>query len=262
MASSPSPRGFPTPSCGGGSSTSRTAQGSAPRCPGAARSPSRGPRVYGRSIWDSTVCEGGSKQEFPWGEVQPRPVSEWDPVNIIVPVETSGGVRSFGPDRWLTSELQDLGGFGMGLALIQRSDDLVYACIAQDEFEGNSSCGALRQTSTYGGIVPGASLDLALRPGGPQERVVFLSGQGGFGSWRAGAPSSAVLVPALGGAPFYVASLDGDPAPRLFERTDGSALALLEPRYLYDLLGLKFLRLTEPEDGPAPLTARPATLAG
>jgi len=59
-----------------------------------------------------------------------------------------------------------------------------------------------------------------------------------------------------------VASLDGDPAPRLFERTDGSALALLEPRYLYDLLGLKFLRLTEPEDGPAPLTALPATLAG
>ena len=245
------------------------------------------PRVYARSVEDTKACDGGAREDGPWGETQPRLAGEQDPLDIVVPVDTALGTRSFAPDRWLTPELQDLGGFAVGLALVQRSDNFVYGCVQN---AGRTSCGALRQTSSFGQVVPGDSLDLALRPGGSQERVVFLSGQGGFGDaerallWEpgartarvlfaprllgesgyliAGATSSAVLVTALGGAPFYLAALDGDPAPRLFERTDGWALALLEPRYLYDAFALKFLRLTEPQDGPAPLTALPATLAG
>ena len=245
------------------------------------------PRVYARSVEDKKACEGGAREDGPWGETQPRLAGEQDPLDIVVPVDTALGTRSFAPDQWLTPELQDLGGFAVGLALVQRSDNFVYGCVQN---AGRTSCGALRQTSSFGQVVPGDSLDLALRPGGPQERVVFLSGQGGFGDaerallWEpgartarvlfaprllgesgyliTGATSSALMVTALGGAPFYLAALDGDPAPRLFERTDGWALALLEPRYLYDAFALKFLRLTEPQDGPAPLTALPATLAG
>ncbi|OGK96538.1 MAG: hypothetical protein A3I14_08970 [Candidatus Rokubacteria bacterium RIFCSPLOWO2_02_FULL_73_56] len=245
------------------------------------------PRVYRRVIEDKSACAGGTKQAGPWAEIRPRLAGEQDPLDLVIPVDTASGTQSFAPDQWLTPELQGLGGFGVGLQFFQTSATLVYACV---ENAGRTSCGALRQTHVSGQIVPGDALDAALRPGGPQERVVLLAGQGGFGDaervllWEpgartarvlfaprllgesgyliAGATSSAVLVTALGGAPFYLAALDGDPAPRLFERTDGWALALLEPRFLYDAFALKFLRLTELPEGPAPLTALPATLAG
>src|SRR3990170_4367494 len=183
----------------------------------------------------------------------------------------------------------------LALADTARGFPRVYRRVIEDK----SACaGGTKQAGPWAEIRPRLAgeqdpLDLVIpvdTAGGTQERVVLLAGQGGFGDaervllWEpgartarvlfaprllgesgyliAGATSSAVLVTALGGAPFYLAALDGDPAPRLFERTDGWALALLEPRYLYDAFALKFLRLTEPQDGPAPLTALPATLAG
>jgi len=245
------------------------------------------PRMYARGTKDDSACKGGKREAGKWMASGLSRAWEGAPLDIIVPIETADGVQSFAPDQWLTPALQTLGGFGLGLALVQGSEKFVYGCGRKAE---RLSCGALGATSTFGWIVPGDSLHAALRPGGAHERVVFLSGQGGFGDaerallwepgpgrarvlfapqllgesgyWLAGATSSAVLVTALGGAPFYIASLDGDPAPRLFEQTDGWALVLLEPRYLYDPVGLKFLRLSEPQDGPAPLTALPATLAG
>ena len=246
------------------------------------------PRVYRHATTDKRAC-GEPADPGTWAEIQPRPATATDPLDIVVPVDTASGTRSFAPGQWLTTELQDLGRFDVSLQLFQAATDLVYDCVVH---AGQASCGALQQSDVSGAIVPGESFHAAARAVGQtaQERVVFLSGQGGFGDaeravlWEppahtarilfaprllgesgyliSGATGAAVLVTALAGTPFYVASLDGDPAPRVFEQTDGSGLVLLEPRFLYDPFVLKFLRLTEPPLGPAPVTALPATLAG
>src|SRR3970040_323175 len=102
---------------------------------------------------DKRAC-GEPADPGTWAEIQPRPATATDPLDIVVPVDTASGTRSFAPGQWLTTGLQDLGRFDVSLQLFQAATDLLYDCVVH---AGQASCGALQQSDVSGGIVPGES---------------------------------------------------------------------------------------------------------